>query len=35
MCQEQYLGQIFFDDISTFSNTTVKQIEPVAVFGQK
>ena len=35
MCQEQYLGQIIFDDIGTFSNTTVKQNEPVAVFGQK
>ena len=35
MCQEQYLGQIFCDDIATFSNTTVKQNEPVAIFGLK
>ena len=35
MCQEQYLGQINFDDIATFSDTIVKQNEPVVVFGLK
>ena len=35
MCQEQYLGQIIFDDIATFSDTTVKKNEPVVVFGLK
>ena len=34
-CQEQYLGQIIFDDIATLSDTIVKQNEPVVVFGLK